>query len=361
MHMIQYVYNVINKHLGVASIDTTNNSGVLYKKLMKFSKKRIDLNELRGLCSHSETYREQILELAAKGILVPVRSSGTDGNLQDPLYLRYNIKFEEEPQIPSEEIYSLHPRLIANGYLIRNREKYIENREFLHRLNKWLTYNNDSDMMSRRERSFSIFGDEKALDNHLTFLDSIGISGENLHYYETPEQCFSDYIPVRRPQMTLLICENKDIWFNIRRLMYENGYNRLFGTPIDGVIFGQGNDITGKDKFRSYSDFLGTEQAAYLYCGDIDRAGFDIFLRLCKAAEEISISLFLPAYQEMLRLAKKLILPDSEDRRCIIPDISEILPAFSQDEQSQISQILQDNKRLPQEILSYPVLAENMR
>lgn len=215
--------------------------------------------------------------------------------------------------------------------------------------------------MSRRERSFSIFGDEKVLDYHLTLLDNIGISGENLHYYETPEQCFSDYIPVRKSQMMLLICENKDIWFNIRRLMYENGHHILFGTHIDGVIFGQGNDITGKGKFHSYSQFLGADQITYLYCGDIDRAGFDIFLRLCKETKGITISLFLPAYHKMLELSEKLILPDSKDGRCFMPDISGILSEFSQYEQAQILKILHENKRLPQEILSYPVLAENMR
>lgn len=224
-----------------------------------------------------------------------------------------------------------------------------------------MTHNDDHVMMSRRERSFSIFGDEKVLDHHLILLDSIGISGEHLAFYETLEQCFPDFIPVRKPQMTLLICENKDIWFNIRKLMYENRYNQLFETSIDGVIFGQGNDITGKGKFRSYSQFLGAEQVTYLYCGDIDRAGFDIFLRLCKEADEIPISLFLPAYCKMLELSRGLLLPDSDDTRGIIPDISGILPMFSQYEQSQISQILRENKRLPQEILSYPVLTENMR
>jgi hypothetical protein len=44
-----------------------------------------------------------------------------------------------------------------------------------------------------------------------------------------------------------------------------------------------------------------------------------------------------------------------------MPEMSEILPLFSDDEQKQIMKILQDNKRLPQEILSYPVLADNMR
>jgi hypothetical protein len=199
------------------------------------------------------------------------------------------------------------------------------------------------------------------LDHHLRLLEAIGITGDMLRYYETPEQCISDYIPVRKRAMTLLICENKDIWFNIRRLMYESQANTLFDTQIDGVIFGQGNDITGKDKFRSYAAYLGADTIRFLYCGDIDRAGFDIFLRLCKAAEELHIELFLPAYKKMLELSRNIQLPDSDDKRCIIPEMSGILLKFLVDEQEQITHILQNNKRLPQEILSYPVLAENMR
>lgn len=335
--------------------------GALYKALQQFPRKRIGLDELRELCGHSDTYREQIQALTAQGILVPVKSRGTDGNLKKTLYLRYTIMLKEKRQAPSEEIYSLHPRITANGYLIRNHEQFAANKAFLQRLSDWLTYSGTTSMMSRRERSFSIFGDEKVLDHHLSFLDNIGLSGENLHYYETPEQCFSDYIPVRKSKMTLLICENKDIWFNIRRLMYERGYHRLFGISLDGVIFGQGNDITGKGKLHSYSRFLRADEVVYLYCGDIDRAGFDIFLRLCQAAEGLSVSLFLPAYHKMLELARGLSLPDSEDGRCLIPDFSELFSFFSSHEREQLSRILLENRRLPQEILSYPVLAENMR
>jgi hypothetical protein len=143
--------------------------------------------------------------------------------------------------------------------------------------------------------------------------------------------------------------------------MYESQANTLFDTQIDGVIFGQGNDITGKDKFRSYAAYLGADTIRFLYCGDIDRAGFDIFLRLCKAAEELHIELFLPAYKKMLELSHNIQLPDSDGGRCIMPEMSGILSHFTTDEQKQITQILGDNKRLPQEILSYPVLAENMR
>lgn len=333
----------------------------LYKALQDFPRKRITLEELSRFCTDSDNLYEQIKELADNGVLIPVKSSGTNGNQKNPLFMRYTICIENAKQVSPDEIYALHPRLSANGYLLRNRMQFVNNRAFLCRLSEWLTEREDNDMMSRRERSFAIFGEEKELDNHLKLLEAIGISGDMLRYYETPEQCFSDYIPVKKPTMTLLICENKDIWFNIRRLMYESEVNTLFDTHIDGVIFGQGNDVTGKDKFRSYADYLGADEVHFLYCGDIDRAGFDIFQRLRKAAEELHIELFLPAYRKMLELSRNIQLPDSDDKRCIIPEMSGILLNFFADEQEHITQILNDNKRLPQEILSYPVLADNMR
>lgn len=333
----------------------------LYKALQEFPRKRITLEELNSICPDCDGLYEQITELTERGVLAPIKSSGKNGNQKKPLFMRYTIFIENKTQIAAEEIYSLHPRLTANGYLLRRREQFVNNRTFLRRLSEWLTRSEVSDMMSRRERSFFIFGNEKELDKHLKLLESMDISNEALGCYETPEQCFSDYIPVRKPKMTLLICENKDIWFNIRRLMYESHACFLFDTMIDGVIFGQGNDITGKGKFSSYARYLGAGEVGFLYCGDIDRAGFDIFLRLCKAAEELRIELFVPAYKKMIELSQNIRLPDSEDGRSIMPDITGILPMFSEDEQTQITQILNDNKRLPQEILSYPVLADNMR
>ena len=324
-------------------------SNTLYKALQDFPRKRITLEELSRLCSDSEQLNEQIKELTNQGVLAPIKSSGTNGNQKNPLFMRYTICIENTIQVSPDEINALHPRLSANGYLLRNRMQFVNNRAFLCRLTEWLT------------NQKAIFGEEKELDNHLRLLEAIGITGDMLRYYETPEQCFSDYIPVRKSTMTLLICENKDIWFNIRRLMYEFKANTLFDTQIDGVIFGQGNDITGKDKFRSYAAYLGADTIRFLYCGDIDRAGFDIFLRLCKAAEELHIELFFPAYKKMLELSHNIQLPDSDDGRCIMPEMSGILPHFTTDKQKQITQILGDNKRLPQEILSYPVLADNMR
>ena len=186
-------------------------SNTLYKALQDFPRKRITLEELSRFCTDSDNLYEQIKELTDNGVLVPVKSSGTNGNQKNPLFMRYTVCIENKIQVSPDEIYALHPRLSANGYLLRNRMQYVNSKAFLSRLSKWFTDHEGSDMMSRRERSFSIFGEEKELDNHLRLLEAIGISGETLRYYETPEQCFSDYIPVRKSTMTLLICENKDV------------------------------------------------------------------------------------------------------------------------------------------------------
>lgn len=118
---------------------------------------------LKTLCDFSENYRDQILALADKGVLQAIKNSGTDGNLQKPLYLRYTIRLKEETP-DTEEIYTLHPRLTANGYLLKKPKEYFRHKQLLLCLSKWLSTSAKSTQMSRRERSFEIFGDEKMLD-----------------------------------------------------------------------------------------------------------------------------------------------------------------------------------------------------
>ena len=159
--------------------------------------------------------------------------------------------------------------------------------------------------ISRKELSFEIFDEEKALDDKTfcALLERIGITADTLAFYDTPEYCFNDYIPDRKAQMTLLICENKDIWFNIRRMMFENNATNIFDTHIDGVVYGCGNKVSGMDALTSYTEFIGSE-VKYLYWGDIDRAGLNIYLSAVRANPNINIKLFVRAYEEMLRLAQ---------------------------------------------------------
>ena len=153
--------------------------------------------------------------------------------------------------------------------------------------------------------------------------------------------------------MTLLICENKDIWFNIRRRMYEDSANSIFGVRIDGVVYGCGNKVSERGALSEYTRFMDTESVQYLYWGDIDRAGLNIYLSLIKNNPDISVQLFVPAYEEMLNLAEKRNIPDSTDNRERIGDYSCIYQLFTEESKNRLTEYITDNKRIPQEIINY--------
>ena len=336
------------------------------KKLEKHGKKTISKTELENLFTTSSDKELFVLitMLSEKKILSPIKSSKTNGNRLYPIYLKYKVSVPQDTyEVELKEIGALHPTLLKNGYLQTKPEAYKKYRGLFQKLDRYLFVHQENDLLiSRKERSFEIFDEEKVLDDKTfcSLLGRLGIAANTLHFYDTPEYCFNDYIPERKSHMTLLICENKDIWFNIRRMMFENHARTIFGTNIDGVVYGRGNDISGKGALSAYTGFIGSE-VEYLYWGDIDREGLNIYLRTIRNNPDIMIKLFTTAYEEMLRLANGRNIPDSSDERNLMEDYSMIFNSVKQDFRHAFLQSIQHNKRIPQEIISYTFLKNNMR
>lgn len=335
-------------------------------KLKKYGKKTIsnvNMAELFAVSSDEELY-EIISVLSKQEILSPVKGSKTNGNRLYPIYSKYKISLPSDTYgTETQEIELLHPLLLNNGYLQSKPEEYKKFRSFFQKLDRYLFYRNENEIsISRKERSFEIFDEEKVLDDKTfcSLLERIGITSNVLGFYDTPEYCFNDYIPNRKEQMTLLICENKDSWFNVRRVMFENKAKTIFNTDIDGVVYGCGNKISGKDALTSYTAFIGSK-VQYLYWGDIDRAGLDIYLRTIRANPDIDIGLFVPAYEKMLYLAQTKNIPDSMDERNHSEDYSQLFDLVDQKLRPLFEQNIQNNKRIPQEIITYAFLKKNMR
>ena len=334
--------------------------------LKKYGKKFITIEELASLLRFSVTDIKHAFEtverLTKAGMIEPVKASGKNGNLTYPLYKKYRILFEDAD---SEEIFEtlkrLHPVLVKNGYLPSHPMVYQENRVIIEALSKYFFMENDECLVSRKEKSYQIFGREKVLDDSSikALLKNIQITENDLLFYDTPEYCFHDYIPVRKEQLILLICENKDIWFNIRRCMFEDGYKSLFGTKIDGVVYGNGNKVSQKQGALSeYVKFMGNPDVTFLYWGDIDREGFDIFRRTKEVNDTLNISLFLPGYKKMIEKAKNTTLEDSPSSKKEGMCFDDLFDGFDIDEISFLNNVLAENKLIPQEIISYKFLSE---
>ena len=187
------------------------------EKLKKYGKKTISKTELQSIfaLSSDEELFEIISVLSEQKILSPIKKSKTNGNRLYPIYLKYKVSLPQDTyEAELIEISALHPLLQSNGYLQSKPEEYKKYRLQLQKLDRYLFYRSENTIsVSRKERSFEIFDEEKVLDDKTfcALLERIGITADTLAFYDTPEYCFNDYIPDRKAHMMLLICENKDI------------------------------------------------------------------------------------------------------------------------------------------------------
>ncbi|MDD3662449.1 MAG: DUF2220 family protein [Candidatus Pacebacteria bacterium] len=331
--------------------------------LKAYSKKTIQKPDLENLFNSKSD--EELFNLICdnRELLEPIIRSKTNGNRKFPIYMKYRVSLLEDQQEDySEEIGKLHPMLQANGWL---RAHPLEYKKYMDQLNQMNTYlfscKSNEEAISRKERSFSIFNEEKTLDEVgiRSLLSHVDIDEKKLAFYDTPEYCLNDYILERKADMTLLICENKDIWFNIRRLMFEEEKRSFLGIKIDGVVLGSGNRICEKKCLSTYTNFMKAQSVSYFYWGDIDREGLDIYLRLKRENPNLLIELFMPGYEKMLLLSKDTKLPNSADNREHKNTYEEIYSLFEIEKADLLKEYINQNKRLPQEIISYTILKNN--
>lgn len=335
-------------------------------KLLAYGKKSITIEALSDLLkvemADTKSLFDKVSELIAYSVLEPVKNSGQNGNRKYPLFKKYRILIKEELNEDIEkQIRQLHPALCKSGYLSSHVQEYLKYKEVIGSLNAFFFARKAGEPISRKERSFEIFGREKVLDDSevKSLLRHLGISDSDLVFYDTPEYCFHDYIPERKDDLTLLICENKDIWFNIRRCMFEDHVKSLFGVAIDGVVYGNGNKVSHKaGALIEYVRFMGNPNVTFLYWGDIDREGFDIFRRTRDVDDSLNIKLFIPGYRKMIERAQNICLEDSPSSKKVGVSFSNLFEGFSPEEQQFLNRVLDENKLIPQEIIPYTVLSE---
>jgi hypothetical protein len=335
-------------------------------KLLAYGKKSVTLEILADLLKVGQTDTEVLFDMISglinDGALEPVKNSGQNGNHKYPLFKKYRILVKEEwSEDVEKQIRQLHPALQRTGYLSSHVREYLKHRDVIECLNVFLFSRNAGEPISRKERSFEIFGREKVLDDSevKSLLRHLEISDSDLGFYDTPEYCFHDYIPERKNNLTLLICENKDIWFNIRRCMFEDHFKSLFGVAIDGVVYGNGNKVSNKaGGLVEYVRFMGNPNVTFLYWGDIDREGFDIFRRTRDVNDSLNIELFIPGYRKMIERAQNISLEDSPSSKKEGVSFADLFEGFSAKEQQFLNRVLEDNKLIPQEIIPYTILSE---
>ncbi|MCI8300815.1 MAG: hypothetical protein HFI69_10785 [Lachnospiraceae bacterium] len=322
--------------------------------------KRISLDELLSRCCEHE-YNGQysyIMSLIAEGKLKPVKSAGTNGR-RPALCLSYWLAQEADPlqeELQEELKYKLVPLLSVDYYLSHLKE-YKKDRPWVLLLNEYLLSRRDclKQPESVNERSFEIWNREKFLtrEQGAKILKRCGLKREFLNIYETAEPV-AYYSHNRQIPQNMLILENKDTFFSMRRFLLQ-GNKKILGMEIGTLIYGGGKRIVKsfQDFDISVEPYMKSKNNKIYYFGDLDYEGIGIYESLIQhCGEDRKPVPLTAAYEKMLEKAERGTgLPETKEQQNRNLTGS-FFSYFSRQTVERMQEILERNQYIPQEILS---------
>lgn len=330
------------------------------RDLNSYSKKFIGLDEIENAYK-TETYDDLckvVANLIKEEKLLPVRRSGGNGK-KPTLYKKYRIleKYIDNSQFLDEINYKLSPKL-STEYYKKYIDKYKEHREYIIKLSNFITNKQHllREPVSMNERSFQIWGREKFLQKEggKTIVKNLGMGLEELNYYDTSEP-LAYYSKCRETPQKILIIENKDTYYTMRRYLIGGGES-ILGEHISTLVYGGGKNINKafNDYKISVEDYVSDKRNTILYFGDLDYEGIVIYERLYELfSKEYTMIPFIQGYKKMIDKARidSICLPKTKEGQN--RNISEIFfREFTKRYRTQIEKILKDSVYIPQEIVN---------
>lgn len=305
-------------------------------------------------------YGEQyayIMKLVAEERIKPVRTASKNGK-KPALYLEYWLLEEAQDYsaLKQELLYKLAPQIDITYYQ-HNLAAYAKERQDVLQLSNFLQ--KQVPLLAREasynERSFQIWGREKFLlkGEGRKILKHCGLELAELNCYSTSEP-FAYFALTRQTPQRILIIENKDTFFSMRRHLLA-GNKLLFGEQISTLIYGAGKRVVSyfQEFAVSAEPYMLDAGNELLYFGDLDYEGLGIYETLAVSfAEQGSIKPFVPAYLAMLAKAGdyKQLPPTKEEQNRNLQ--GSFFNYFSAEVQKEMQNILQQDLYIPQEILT---------
>lgn len=335
------------------------------EKIISYKGKTITIEQLMKFSNFMEyiDFSELINNYVNENLLEPVKASGKNGR-SPALYNKYRIiKNENNIHSQLEHIKKLYPSFNISKY-VKHPEMFRKYKNEIELLSNFLWKKEEllKATMSINERSFQIWGEEKLLKDKSIINSIFNYNDMNysiLNFYETPEPFF-EYTFSNEDIMNILIIENKDTWFSLRKIMREEKLNYLF-RKYNILLYGEGKKIISRnDRFKEYDMLLSKSKNSYYYFGDLDYEGIEIFQNLKTNNKTININLCTELYSLMLNESIKYNLPKTKLGQKKV-DINLFLNNFNDDETKQILEILNNGLYVPQEILNYQVLLNVMK
>ena len=306
--------------------------------------KKISLEEL---LPRTDDYQEQydyIQQMISDGLIKPVGRSPMNGK-KPALHTSYHV-IEPMPDY-SEEIRELHYkiRFINIDYYTAHPDVYRKEREQALQLEAWLKHKDDVSV-SENERRYEIWGYEKF--NETNILKHCGIDKALLNTYKTVEP-FAYYSHTRKTPQKLLIIENKDPFYGMRKHLLA-GHDTICGEEIGTLIYVGGNGVgSSLTEFESSAEpYMLADGNELLYIGDLDYAGIRIYETLVELTG-LPVKPFVKGYKTML---DKAVSPGKCKKNQAFESGNRFFSYFDSDTANHIRDLLAKGLYIPQEILT---------
>ncbi len=338
--------------------------------LEQYTKKRVEMKYIVGELKNvginliadpslSRPFIDVIQKLIDENVLIPLKSAK---RLQqyEGLPNKYEIdgcRFRQcGEEMPAEELRGLSRKLDMSYYL-KHVDEYREHRKIIRRIND-LLMQGDCEVLTANERSYLIFGDEKAITapkdasiDGETILNRLNLTIEDIKAEKKPEPFFyikaEEYESLRNVSArTILIVENKDTFWTF---MDATLSRKLADVHL--LIYGEGNAVMSKFEFIHAVGGKTTDN--YYYFGDMDQEGIIIFNRLRNTFPEYEIRPAVSLYEYMLdKAGPENAKPLRKYRKLNGESLSLFIDFFSQDTGKLIKEIISAQKYIPQEVIN---------
>ncbi len=308
--------------------------------------------------SRQHKFIETVGTFIARGILEPLKGARPlqqYGGLPDRYTIRRDVIAGAllSPE-HRNELVSLSPP-IRIDYYVTHGDEYLRDRNYILRINDLILRREECEVLTVNERSYELFGDEKAIGapadaavDGALILRNLRLTLEDIRAKQVYEPFFwieKGFSNLQgKAERTVLIVENKDTFWTLQQAVTDGV---LAGIHL--VIYGEGNAIL--KKFEYIETVGGVPDDRYRYFGDIDWEGISIYNRLCARYPEYDIRPATALYAFILQKAGPAgARPLRRPQRA--GTLSPFLDFFDARTGDAIRQIVTAERYLPQEVLN---------
>ncbi|WP_096190882.1 Wadjet anti-phage system protein JetD domain-containing protein [Neobacillus soli] len=335
----------------IADIQHPNQKKKINSNELEFQLRKLmdDYFEMDG---YSLFYRA-IQTLQGEGQLIPVQNNQYNGKTPAlALYYWVNIKVQTA-KWDRLEMMKLSDQFDFSYYERHPEWQTKEEWSRIHNVYTFLKTSQERKIVSLEERSLELFGHEKFLFGSDSFPDGkgflarIGIVEDQLKMvnYGEPFVFWMKQGEEMKDIQRVLIVENLSFFHTSIKLLEAN---QLDYEP-ELIIYGEGTKIE-----RSFSFFFRMfppKSYLFYYAGDLDAAGYGILIRLIEKYPDSCIQPALKIYRKMLEcLEQRNDQKIGQSQNLKYRDV--FFQWFTEEEQSLLLQLWQENKRIPQEVLN---------